>query len=341
MSMDAFEALAELSVLPDKRARYGEEVFFREVWRELLEGAGDGVSELLHTHAFVLFKPDGIVARAAKDALGRLELEGFTPVGAAVVYLDRLATRWLWLYRFNVASIERVWLHELINSAGPSLLVALRDERATVGESIPGSVRLTDHKGPSRPERRRPDQLRTVLGVNDRLLNYMHTSDEPADMVRELGILLTAPQRKGLLEQILEGEAWPSRLDELLVAAEAATPAHTLRPEDAIAGICERARTRAAAARSPAERARWAQLERAATAAAHGGGGARQALWELLRPHAEDIERWDLIALATWVIQHNEPGIAKQTLGDAPPPLWREGETLAGAPLIGESGGLI
>ncbi|HET8956365.1 MAG TPA: nucleoside-diphosphate kinase [Solirubrobacterales bacterium] len=200
--------LTDLTVLPEKAQRYREEVFCREAWRDVEAAAGDRARELLHRHGLILFKPDGIAAGVVGEALDILGELGFEPAAGAVVQLDRHSTRWLWLYRFNVASVERVWLHDRINCSGPSLLVALRDRRAVPGETIPAAVRITDCKGPSRPERRRADQLRTRLGVDDRLLNFVHTSDEPADVVRELGILLTSSERRLLLRQIVEGGVW-------------------------------------------------------------------------------------------------------------------------------------
>ncbi len=206
--MSGVDVLPELSVLAEKVRRYREEVFFREAWLDLEAVAGERLRQLLNTHALILFKPDGLAAAAVEPALEILRGLRFRPVAGAVAQLDRHSTRWMWLYRFNVASVERVRLHDRINGAGPSLLVVLRDELAAPSGGVPATVRLTDCKGPSRPERRRPDQLRTRLGVDDRLLNFVHTSDEPADLVREIGILLAPPERRALAERILGPDSW-------------------------------------------------------------------------------------------------------------------------------------
>jgi Nucleoside diphosphate kinase len=322
--MRALDAIERLSRLPAKRARYGEEVFFRESWRDLTDLAGTRALELSQTHALLLFKPDGIVARVVHDALRELDGEGFTPVAAHTTHLDRLATRWLWLYRFNVASVERVWLHELINAAGESLLVILRDERAGSERALPATVRLTDHKGPSRPELRRADQLRTRLGVGDRLLNFMHTSDEPADMVREWGILLDRRERRTLIEQIVAGEAWPERLQRLVADLEAAAPARSLARGVACARIARAARERVDVSRGERERSRWREIAARAADTERGLDGAAQELWPLLADVAPEIDRWDLVAVGASTIDHDEHGPVAQTLGDAPPRLWRE-----------------
>lgn len=216
--------LTDLTALPEKARRYREEVFCREAWRDVEAVAAGRSRELLHRHGLILFKPDGVAAGVVEEALGILGELDFEPVAGAAVQLDRLSTRWLWLYRFNVASVERVWLHDRINGAGPSLLVALRDRLAVPGVSVPASVRITDCKGPSRPERRRPDQLRTRLGVDDRLLNFVHTSDEPADVVRELGILLAPAERRSLLRDVAAGDAWAPWLERVRPLLEAKGP---------------------------------------------------------------------------------------------------------------------
>lgn len=327
--MSARAALADFTLVPGKAERYGDEVFFREAWRDIEAMAGEQAEEIAHVHALILFKPDGIAGRATQPALELLEEQGFIPVGGAVVELDRSLTRWLWLYRFNVASIERVWLHDLINSRSPSLLVALRDELAEPSRSIPATVRLTDQKGPSRPERRRPDQLRARLGVSDRLINFMHTSDEPADLVREIGILLDPPARKAVIEQMLRGEAWPTELVEQRRALEEGVPARSFELPDALGSICRQAQelTRV----SDSGKGRWSALAKLASTTQADDAAAITTLWMRLREHVDLFDPWDVISIGTWAIDHDESSVEKQTLGDAPPAMWRD--SLLGVPV--------
>jgi len=236
-------------------------VYFRESWRDLEALAGNAAGRLAEEHALILFKPDGLAAGIVEPALAILAEQGFAPAAGAVVRLDRQTTRWLWLYRFNVATVDRVWLHDRINEASPSLVVVLRDERAGTPGALPGTVRLTDCKGPSRPERRRRDQLRSRLGVDDRLLNYVHTSDEPADLVRELGVLLAPAERRALLGRLLDPDSW--------------------RP--------------------------WFAAQRPLLDAARAGAPGL----------------WEEVAAAVGEIEFDEPGVERQTLGDAPPARWR------------------
>lgn len=315
-------APAELSLLPEKIRRYWDEVFFREAWRDVCEAADEQALPLVSEHAFILFKPDAFVGRAVLPALRHLEAQDFTAVAWETVFLDRHVTRWLWLYRFNVASIERVWLHDLINSAGPSLLVVLRDERAG-RDQVPATVRLTDYKGPSRPEHRRADQLRSILGVTDRLLNYMHTSDEPADLVRELGILLASDERRALITRMLRPRQSLVQLHEEIWRLEAATPDRPLTREAAVANIRRVAQNRAASADSDVERRHWSAIAAYAKQALDGDDEATVELWRLIRGTAATLDRWDVLALGTWTSQHDEPGMTDQTLSDVPISMWQ------------------
>ncbi|HWT93549.1 MAG TPA: nucleoside-diphosphate kinase, partial [Solirubrobacteraceae bacterium] len=198
--MTAHDALGRCTVVPLKAARYADEAWFREAWPDVLNAAGEGALRLVHDHAAVLLKPDAFAGRTALAAVRLLAGAGFAPVAARRVEVGRHAARALWLYRFNVATADRIVLHDQIFAAGPSMLVVLRSAGDAGG--VPATVRLTALKGSSRPERRSPEQLRSRLGVGNRLLNVLHTSDEPADLVRELAIFLDGAERRALLREL-------------------------------------------------------------------------------------------------------------------------------------------
>jgi nucleoside diphosphate kinase len=303
-----------LTVLPDKARLYGDEAWFREAWADVVAVAGGRAFELVHEHAGVLFKPDAIASHAIETALGHLSRSGFTPVSARRVEFDRHSVRALWHYRFNVATVERMALHDLIMSAGPSILVLLRDEESADGP-VPASVRLTSIKGPSRPERRTPDHLRTVLGVKDRLLNLLHTADEPADLVRELGIFLQGPVRRDLVAEVLRGGD-PHSLHELVRELQARETKRDFELDAALARVATDAATKARANGSR-DAGRWSDAARLATSARDGSEDARRGLWEILTELGGAVDRWDLATIGSWTVPQDEPGEREPTLGDA------------------------
>jgi hypothetical protein len=81
---------------------------------------------------------------------------------------------------------------------GDSLLVLLRDDHAI--RRVPASVRLQMLKGPSFPQRQAKHHLRRVLRSWSRLLKFIHTPDEPVDLLREIGILFDEVGRRTLMQ---------------------------------------------------------------------------------------------------------------------------------------------
>jgi len=61
--------------------------------------------------------------------------------------------------------------------------------------NAPAAVRMSTLKGPANPAEQSPRHLRSALGTINYIINGVHTPDEPADVVRELSVLLTAEQR--------------------------------------------------------------------------------------------------------------------------------------------------
>jgi hypothetical protein len=70
--------------------------------------------------------------------------------------------------------------------------------------------RLTRLKGGNDPAGRAPDSLRSVAGSPNRLLTMVHTSDDPADVVRELAVFLPWRERAALV-----ASAWARGSPEL------------------------------------------------------------------------------------------------------------------------------
>ena len=184
---------ASLSALPVKRALFAVDSYFRDGWDDLLEVVPEP-SALLHTHATLLLKPDAVAGRRLEAALDWLLEQGALVVAAERIRLDRHTTRAMWWYQWNVATRERRELADALVTAGESLLLVARLPDAPT----PATLRLSNLKGPADPAKREPWQLRQRLDNDNFLINFVHTADEPADLVREFGILLDGPDRRRL-----------------------------------------------------------------------------------------------------------------------------------------------
>ncbi|MGW7292841.1 hypothetical protein ACWGIB_10700 [Streptomyces xiamenensis] len=134
-----------------------------------------------------------------EDVLGRIADDGFIPVGACVVYLDRGGVRALWWWQLKRATAERLLLLDAVAALGPGMLVLYRHPAGDPAR------RLTKLKGGNDPAGRPGDSLRSVAGSPNRLLTMVHTSDEPLDVVRELAVFLPWRARAELV-----ASAWAS-----------------------------------------------------------------------------------------------------------------------------------
>ncbi|MFC9268299.1 hypothetical protein [Streptomyces zhihengii] len=188
-----------LSRVARKREIYAGDPYYRDTWDDLaaLPGGRPAAVEGLHAVAPLVLRPDAIAARGGAGLLAAVRAAGFVPVAWSGFRFDRHTTREVWRYQLNIATRERIDVMDLIMPAGESLYVLLRDTRRA---GIPATTRLSAMKGPSRPEDREAHHLRRIAGPGQAsVLTYVHVSDEPADIVRELGIFFDGPERTRLL----------------------------------------------------------------------------------------------------------------------------------------------
>ncbi|GDY29626.1 AfsA-related hotdog domain-containing protein [Gandjariella thermophila] len=189
-----------LSAVPEKRVFFAVDSYFRDSWEDLRALPAEEIDHVLRRHATLLLKPESMVARRADVALEWLREQGVV-VAAERVRINPHQTRALWHFQWNVATRERRDLCDLIAAAGDSLFVVARLPE----DPVPATVRLSNLKGPADPARRQPWQLRHRLGGDNFLLNFVHAADEPADLVRELGILFDGPARRRIYRALLSG----------------------------------------------------------------------------------------------------------------------------------------
>ncbi|MEU4170761.1 nucleoside-diphosphate kinase [Streptomyces sp. NPDC026665] len=179
---------------------------------------------------FVMFKPDAVVGRRVEPALAFLEGHGFEPLGALTVRVDARVCRELWRYQINAAPLAVIRAVDMILESGPPcLFVALRDTRGPERTGTTAAERLAELKGSSKNRSVDGGSLRGALGCELMCLNFLHAPDDPADLIREVGVLLL--RRRELALTLLAAEVSPSGAAEpVALAGElyAAHPAHSL-----------------------------------------------------------------------------------------------------------------
>ncbi|MGW7361942.1 hypothetical protein ACWGI8_00580 [Streptomyces sp. NPDC054841] len=284
------DLLAAVTRSPVKARLFGADTYLREAaWT-----FGDHVDDMLGVTLCVL-KPDTAVGRRYRTALEALRDHGFHPVDVLRLRHNRLTIRETWRFQLNFADRERIATMDLYLRSLDSVLLVLRDERHRPGD-IPASVRLASLKGPAIAELRRPEHLRERLGALNGLFNFVHTADEPIDVLRDLGLLLEQGRREQVRERILVRHDAREEAEQIFDAIEGETEPHDLDPEQSWLRL-----TKSGAPVGEAARARAAG--RTVTAA------------ELLRaahhPDADPGDLWDLLSVLTATVRFNTPGVER------------------------------
>ena len=218
----------QLTALPEKRDVLRTDLYFRECFADVAGLLGSSAVKVLAPLALLSFKPDAVVGRRMRLTLEFSAEHGFVPVAFEPMRQTRHTVRELWRYDWNAYTIDRLEWATMMNTSTDTLVMILRDTR--FDGSTPGSVRLGALKGPAAREKRHEGHLRTRLDPPNGIMNFVHVGDEPADVVRELGIFLPRSNRRHLLSHIA---AQPhrdatGRLLEAIELLEAHHPPHDL-----------------------------------------------------------------------------------------------------------------
>ncbi|MGN6814965.1 MAG: nucleoside-diphosphate kinase [Solirubrobacterales bacterium] len=286
----------QLSRFQDKLDLYATDTYFLESWEDLLAVAGNQSLASLSRFASLTLKPDAVVGRTLKPTMKWLVDHGFSIVAAELVYFDRHITRGIWHYSWNVASRDRKDVVDMLLPATPSLFLALRGPEDA-------SLWLSANKGPANPKYRQPGQLRYGLGYFSTLLNFVHTSDEPADVIRELAVYFPAPTRRRIYQAMNSGDAL-QHAEDLASELEDRFLPHDLALDASI----ERIRVLVDAGQNGGSRDRTA-LRSHLDEIANGGTRDWKTLFSLLEAVGVPCEPWDLIVVATNLVQIDNPDV--------------------------------
>lgn len=145
------------------------------------------VKNFLWTTGLVLLKPETVAGGYSNEVERLITLNGYEISRRTTIFITKKQVERLWYYAQGRYTPERMSLLCELFEAGPSVLLVVR---GNAGSRLPLSVLLTVLKGETNPEGRLPWTLRAQCGgVKNTFFNYIHTSDEPCDVVRELAIL--------------------------------------------------------------------------------------------------------------------------------------------------------
>ncbi|HWG24974.1 nucleoside-diphosphate kinase [Actinospica sp.] len=296
-----------LTRMPVKAYHYELDTCFREGYSEAREAFGEQWDDILRRSALMLVKPDGMATgklKIIRDFLGDHE---FSIVGAEIFRFDRHTGRELWRHQHTLASLDRLAVNDIILQAGPTLLLLLRSHGR---HATPATVHLSSLKGKADMSQQSADSLRSVLNRPNRLCSLIHCADEPADMIRELNLLVEPVPRRRLLARLAAGTSSPADedlLDQVLHSGEFGGV--TLDRDAAVRRIDLKVRERA---EEQPELADAAGMVRAWLAATDSGESLPwREFIRVLSSLGLDLDIWDLAIVGSSHIIEDEPGTYK------------------------------
>lgn len=228
------KALPRLTLQAEKILAYEDDFVPDQAWRAIWREWGEIAPEFFFGYSFLLLKPETLARRLALTAIDFIVDRGLVPVAIASVPVQRSAAHHIWRFQWNAATTDRVELTNLVNAQSNSLLILLRDMHPG---PVPAAVKLWRMKGSAHAHRRTGEHIRTALGMHNRMLGFVHTPDEPADLIRELAIILEPSLLTTLLRASRRARDEP---DELLIRRykqnaaemEARCRAHAVLPSE-------------------------------------------------------------------------------------------------------------
>ncbi|NEA49355.1 nucleoside-diphosphate kinase [Streptomyces sp. SID10815] len=284
------EILEQVTWSPEKARMYSVEQYFREAcWT-----FGGDLPRMLGI-TLCMLKAEATAGRRLGRAVQALAGAGFTPVDVVPFRHDRLTIREVWRHHFNLATPQRVEAMDLILPSTDTVCLVLKDTAWRPGR-MPAAVRLNSLKGPADPSQRLPAHLRHQLGVVNGLFNFMHCSDEPIDVFREIAVLCDEERRALMRERILADHDALPEVRAVFTALEERHPAHDFDYELSWKRLAAApgAPGRLAARRAAGEDVTLAEV----MAVTHGV------------PY-EDPHRWDLLTVVTHLLEDmNVPGLS-------------------------------
>ncbi len=156
--------------------------------------------EFLWNHCLLLIRPDAFFLGDPTLLIQKLFSNKMRIVGSQIVMPSTKTVQLLWIYQDNIATNERKALLMELLCTSPSLILLIRDNNPRI--SAPATAHLTYLKGPSIIKKRKPWHLRTLIAPPvANILSYLHASDDPADMLREMNLLTGTPGSKSLIIQ--------------------------------------------------------------------------------------------------------------------------------------------
>lgn len=141
----------------------------------------------LQRYGLLLIKPETILLGKTQSIFSILRASEYELVYFLYKKICPTCISEMWRFSWVNSSLERIFVNQKLLSTYKSLILILRTR--VLGKKTTCEL-LTDLKGSANEGERKPYQIREKIKPINYILNYVHTSDDQYDFLRELGILL-------------------------------------------------------------------------------------------------------------------------------------------------------
>lgn len=213
------------TIFGSKKNYFSTETYFRESFFDGYEVIGDNFADLMVRTAVVVLKPEVFASGKARAVISLIEKYDFRLKAFSTVKYDRLKIRETWRYQYSEATIDRMSLVDHLYCLGDAMILFFEDTSSVI--RMPASARLHKLNGASEARLRTADNLRSIIRIPNGVIRLFHIPDEPADIIREMGILFEREQRLSLYNQLRsDSRADNKLLNEAVTELESQHPLH-------------------------------------------------------------------------------------------------------------------
>ena len=191
---------------------YKNEIPYRMVCNMVKRYWSNQYKNELRKYGLMLIKPETIIMGKVSDILSILHTAGYELIYFVRKNIGPVRTVEMWKYSWLHSSLEHILVHQKLFSMCDSLILILR---ARNSDAYSACVMLTDLKGSIIESNKKPYQIRWKIKPINYILNYVHTSDDSNDFMREIGILLDGNKMVQAFEAITSNQviSYPSTLN--------------------------------------------------------------------------------------------------------------------------------
>lgn len=183
-----------------KNTLYENEIPYRMVCSMLKMYWPNKYKKELHKYGLMLIKPEALIMGKVSEIFSILHDAGYELIYFVQKNIGATRTSEMWKYSWLNSSLEHILLNQKLFSVCDSVILILRSQN--IGAKSACEM-LTDLKGPALESKRKPYQIRWKIRPINYVLNYVHTSDDCNDFLREMGILLDWDELIQVFEAII------------------------------------------------------------------------------------------------------------------------------------------